>query len=161
MRRLFLRELKEANKALQAKRDEWSIKLSFPLEKTDPEYIAALITGLETLGNHLSTYLPRAKQLRDKGYSRADGLLSSLFFTLMAFESNLHQWYRKTLSQQTKDEVEKVRDKVHKRGQDIQNDISKRWRADFFRTCIHCQRWLGDDYSFFQTCPNCGRFLHK
>ena len=117
--------------------------------------------GLKAAGSYLDTYCPRTNQLRDKGYSRADGLLSNLFSMLTAFELSLHQWYRNTLWQQTKDEVEKLMDKVHKRSQDIQDDINKRWRADFFRTCIHCQRRLGDDYLLLDKCPSCGLFLHK
>lgn len=157
----LLRELEEVDKALQAKRNEWSTRLSFPQEKIDPAYIAALITGLKAMGNYLDTYRHRANQLRNRGYSRADGVLSSLFVTLTAFESDLHHWYRNTLWQQTKDEVVKLMDKVDQRNQDIQNDINKRWRADFFRTCIHCQCWLGDDYPLLEKCPSCGLFLRK
>ena len=157
----LLRKLEEEHKALQAKHTEWSTTLSVPQEKIGPASIAAYLTALEIMADHLKTYLPRVEQLHHAGYSRADELLGRLFFTLMAFQTHLHRWYRTALWEQTKDEVEKIRSEVYKGSQNIQEGIKRRWRADFFRTCIYCEYWLGDAYPSLKICPSCGRFLHQ
>lgn len=157
----LLRELKDLAKALDAKRDEWLAKSSTAMSKLDAGYIAALIIGLEMFGDFLDTYRTRTNALHAKGYNRADAQLASLFYSLTTFQTTLHQWYRQTLYQQTREQVEKIRRDAYQSSRDIQDGINKRWSADFFRTCIHCQYWLGEKYPYLEICPRCGRLLHK